>query len=153
MLYSHVMTTQIGLLTLEEADGALRRVSFGDCARGERIKTPLLARAQREIKEYLAGERRYFDLPLKLEGTPFQQLVWQALRDIPYGETRSYGELAAAIGRPKACRAVGMANHNNPLAIIVPCHRVIGANGRLTGYAGGLEIKRALLKLEGIVTE
>ena len=153
MLYSHVMTTQIGLLTLEEADGALRRVSFGDCARGERMETPLLARAQREIKEYLAGERRSFDLPLKLEGTPFQQLVWQALRDIPYGETRSYGELAAAIGRPRACRAVGMANHYNPLAIIVPCHRVIGANGRLTGYAGGVEIKRALLKLEGIVTE
>ncbi len=105
-----------------------------------------------QLNEYFAGVRRDFDLRLDLEGTPFQQSVWQALLGIPYGETRSYGEIARAIGKPAAARAVGMANHNNPVSIIVPCHRVIGHDGRLVGYGGGLDVKTALLKLEGSST-
>ena len=94
--------------------------------------------------------RRGFDLPLHEEGTPFQKKVWEELRRIPYGETRSYGQVAAAIGNPKAFRAVGMANNKNPIMIITPCHRVIGGNGALVGYAGGLNIKRYLLEIEGM---
>jgi methylated-DNA-[protein]-cysteine S-methyltransferase len=110
--------------------------------------TPVLARAARQLAEYFAGERRTFDLPLAPQGTGFQQLVWRALAAIPYGQTRSYGELARAIGRPSASRAVGAANGKNPLAIVVPCHRVIGASGELTGYAGGMAAKRWLLAHE-----
>ena len=110
--------------------------------------TPLLAEAQRQLEEYFAGARTSFDLPLAPHGTPFQQAVWGALLDIPYGETRSYGQIAAAVGRPKASRAVGGACHCNPIVIIVPCHRVVGASGSLTGYAGGLDLKAALLALE-----
>ena len=102
-----------------------------------------------QLEEYLAGERTVFDLPLLPLGTDFQQKVWQALQEISYGETRSYGEIARRIGQPKAARAVGMANHHNPIAIVIPCHRVIGAGGALTGYMGGLEKKRQLLELEG----
>lgn len=111
-------------------------------------QTPLLAEAERQLNEYFAGLRTGFDLPLRAAGTAFQQAVWSELRKIPYGETRTYGQLAAALGRPKACRAVGGACHRNPIGIIVPCHRVVGASGSLTGYAGGLEAKRYLLELE-----
>lgn len=111
-------------------------------------ETPLLKRAGTQLMEYLAGERKEFDLPLAFEGTEFQQAVWKALLAIPYGQTRSYGQIAAVIGKPKACRAVGMANNRNPIAIIVPCHRVIGANGGLVGYGSGLDIKEKLLNLE-----
>ena len=114
------------------------------------VASPLLDAAEAQLREYFAGTRRTFDLPLAPRGTAFQQRVWAALRAIPYGETCTYGELAAAIGSPSASRAVGMANHHNPIPIVIPCHRVIGANGTLTGYAGGLEIKRKLLALEGI---
>ncbi|WP_421238760.1 methylated-DNA--[protein]-cysteine S-methyltransferase [Aeromonas enteropelogenes] len=103
-----------------------------------------------EFEDYFAGRLQRFTLPLAASGTEFQQAVWQALCDIPYGETRSYGDIARAIGKPNAMRAVGAANGRNPLSIIVPCHRVIGQNGSLTGYAGGLEIKKALLQLENI---
>ena len=102
-----------------------------------------------QLQAYFAGELREFDLPLAPEGTPFQQRVWRALCDIPYGETISYGELARRIGQPKASRAVGLANGQNPISIVVPCHRVIGANGSLTGYGGGLERNRWLLAHEG----
>jgi methylated-DNA-[protein]-cysteine S-methyltransferase len=102
-----------------------------------------------QLDEYFDGQRRAFDLPLVLDGTPFQQRVWAALQAIPYGTTISYGELAAGIGRPGASRAVGLANGRNPVSVIVPCHRVIGADGSLTGYGGGLERKRLLLGLEG----
>jgi methylated-DNA-[protein]-cysteine S-methyltransferase len=108
---------------------------------------PLRA-AQRELEEYFAGERRTFSVALAATGTPFQMQVWEALRAIPYGETISYGELARRIGNPQAVRAVGLANGRNPISIIVPCHRVIGANGTLTGYGGGLDRKRFLLALE-----
>jgi methylated-DNA-[protein]-cysteine S-methyltransferase len=101
-----------------------------------------------QLREYFAGERTVFDVPLALHGTPFQQRVWEGLRTIPYGRTTSYGRLAAQVGRPGAARAVGLANGRNPVSIIVPCHRVIGSGGALTGYGGGLDRKRALLALE-----
>ncbi len=114
-------------------------------------EAPPLPAVRRQLDEYLAGRRRTFDIPLDFGGTEFQRLCWEALLRIPYGETRSYGQLAREIGRPAAVRAVGHANHDNPIGVIVPCHRVIGANGSLTGYAGGLDMKRALLELEGVV--
>jgi methylated-DNA-[protein]-cysteine S-methyltransferase len=104
--------------------------------------------ARTQLDEYFAGQRTEFDLPLHLLGTPFQQRVWAALREIPYGQTASYGQTAAAIGAPTASRAVGLANGQNPVSIVVPCHRVIGANGSLTGYGGGLDAKRWLLSHE-----
>ena len=110
--------------------------------------TELLLCAQRQLNEYFSGSRKVFFLPLALTGTPFQRKVWQQLTQIPYGEVRSYGQIAQAVGNPKACRAVGAANHCNPIPILVPCHRVVGANGSLTGYAGGLWRKNLLLQLE-----
>ena len=110
--------------------------------------TPVIDRALTQLNEYFAGRRKAFDLPLKLFGTEFQQKVWIALSKIPYGVTVSYKDLAETVGNPKACRAIGMANNKNPLPIILPCHRVIGKNGSLTGYAGGLHIKKFLLDLE-----
>jgi methylated-DNA-[protein]-cysteine S-methyltransferase len=106
------------------------------------------ADVRRQLSEYFDGERAAFDVPLVISGTPFQRRVWQALRQIPYGETTTYGELARRVGRPSASRAVGLANGRNPIAVIVPCHRVIGSDGSLTGYGGGLERKRLLLELE-----
>jgi methylated-DNA-[protein]-cysteine S-methyltransferase len=114
---------------------------------------PVLRQAVEELREYFAGERREFTLPLAPAGTPFQQQVWAALREIPYGATCSYGRIAGRIGRPKACRAVGMANNRNPIAIVVPCHRVVGASGALVGYAAGLEVKEKLLALESMNNE
>lgn len=105
----------------------------------------------RELEEYFAGQRREFTFPLDLRGTPFQVKCWRALLDIPYGETRTYAEIARAVGRPKGFRAVGMANNRNPIAIVVPCHRVIASDGTLCGYGGGLDVKRRLLELEGAV--
>lgn len=116
--------------------------------KGRGAETPLLVRAREALLSYLAGERQGLDLPLAPVGTDFQRSVWTALKAIPYGQTRTYGEIAAAIGRPKAVRAVGQANHHNPLPIFLPCHRVVGSGGTLTGYAGGLEMKKALLVLE-----
>lgn len=111
-------------------------------------KTPLTDRVYGEIMEYLDGKRRHFDFPIELHGTDFQKKVWNQLKKIPYGETRTYKEVAEAIGNPKASRAVGMANNKNPVFIVVPCHRVVGSDGKLTGYAGGLDMKAALLELE-----
>lgn len=110
---------------------------------------PLLQEAARQLAAYFAGKLRRFELPLRPAGTPFQQRVWAALCEIPYGEVRSYGAIAARIGSPKSARAVGRANHGNPLPIVIPCHRVIGASGALTGYGGGLPIKEYLLRIEG----
>ncbi len=111
-------------------------------------ETPVLRRTQKELEEYFSGERTRFTIPLAPKGTSFQQTVWQALLEIPYGETRTYRQIAERIGNPKACRAVGLANSRNPIWILVPCHRVIGKNGSLTGYAGGLDKKHFLLELE-----
>ena len=112
-------------------------------------ETSLTDRAAAELDEYFSSRRTAFTVSLSPHGTEFQLAVWKALRDIPYGQTRTYGEIAAAVGRPKAARAVGMANHDNPLLIFTPCHRVVGKDGALTGFACGLEVKRRLLELEG----
>lgn len=112
-------------------------------------ETPLLKETSRQLQEYFEGKRTVFSLPLAPVGTEFQKKCWDALLTIPYGETRSYKDIAIAIGNEKACRAVGMANHNNPISIIIPCHRVIGANGSMVGYGGGLPVKEYLLKMEG----
>ena len=151
MPYS-TLTTPIGeLLLVADDDGALTAVHLpgrhGSTAGLERDDA-LLEPARRQLTEYFAGERRDFELPLRPEGAPFQLRVWDKLKAIPYGETVSYGEIARELGNPTASRAVGAANGRNPIAIIVPCHRVIGSTGSLTGYAGGLDQKRALLDLE-----
>jgi methylated-DNA-[protein]-cysteine S-methyltransferase len=137
-------------LGIAEEDGAITGVFFG---RGvlpgfTRAGTPLIEKAAVQLAEYFDGSRRSFDLPLALRGTDFQVAVWKALLTIPAGETRSYQDIAVLIGKPKAVRAVGMANNRNPVVIIVPCHRVIGKDGGLTGYGGGLPLKRYLLDLE-----
>jgi methylated-DNA-[protein]-cysteine S-methyltransferase len=106
--------------------------------------------AERQLMEYFEKKRKIFDLPITLNGTDFQKSVWNALLGVPWGETRTYGQIAEIIGNPKASRAVGMANNRNPISIIVPCHRIIGTNGALVGYGGGLDIKRLLLDLEGL---
>lgn len=149
MRYQLAMESPIGTLTLVEEDGALIRLEFGTY-RGEAVscKTRLLACAVKELNEYFDGKRISFTIPLRPEGTPFQKRCWDALCRIPYGETRTYAQQAAMIGNPKACRAVGMGNHRNPLPIFIPCHRVVGKNGTLTGYAGGLHIKETLLNIE-----
>lgn len=140
----------LGLMMAQEEDGALIALDFIPGMRPDDIlaETPILLEAKRQVLEYFAGKRRDFDLPLAPKGTPFQQRVWQALRAIPYGQTRSYGQIAAAVGNPKAGRAVGGANHRNPISLVQPCHRVIGSSGRLVGYGGGLDKKEALLALE-----
>lgn len=141
----------VGRLTCTAEDGALTSLLFeGASPVGSHAPDhPLLRTAVAQLEEYFAGQRRSFEeLPLRPRGTPFQQEVWRALRAIPFGETVSYADIARSIGRPRAVRAVGAANGRNPLAIIVPCHRVIGSNGTLTGYAGGLELKRWLLEHE-----
>lgn len=144
--------TPLGIMALEAENGALVRLYLPSAplprtASGE---TPLLVRGRDQLLEYLAGARRRFDLPLAPRGTPFQQRVWTVLRDIPWGQTRTYRDVALAAGCPKGFRAVGMANRRNPIPIFIPCHRVVGASGSLTGYSGGLELKRTLLELEGI---
>lgn len=111
-------------------------------------KTPLIEEAARQLHEYFSGARHTFELALSIQGTDFQESVWAALQTIPYGETRTYKQIATQIGNPKASRAVGLANNRNPISIIIPCHRVVGQNGALTGYAGGLTAKKYLLKLE-----
>lgn len=116
----------------------------------ERADEEVLERAARELEEYFRGERRAFDVPIETKGTPFEEKVWKALREIPYGETRSYGEIAGRIGSPKGARAVGGACGRNPVLIMTPCHRVVGSKGNLTGFTGGLDIKEKLLKLEGV---
>ena len=114
----------------------------------EKKETPLIRETIRQLKEYFAGQRTSFDVPLEADGTAFQKRVWEALRTIPYGETRSYQQIAVIAGCPKGARAVGLANNRNPISIIVPCHRVIGADGSLTGYAAGLPVKQQLLQME-----
>lgn len=139
----------IGWLSIEDNGIALTKINFEKQACKECSKTSMITRiAIQQLEEYFNGKRYSFSLPLAPSGTQFMQDVWQALITIPYGEVRSYGDIARKIGNPKACRAVGMANNRNPLPIIIPCHRVIGANGKLIGYAGGLGCKEKLLALE-----
>lgn len=141
--------TPVGKLCIGEEAGAITRVTWNGIPPDAIMKeTELIRTCKKELDEFFAGERKAFDLPLAPAGTVFQKKVWDALLQIPYGETRTYGEIAAAVENPKGFRAVGMANHNNPIAILIPCHRVIGANGKLTGYAAGIERKEWLLALE-----
>lgn len=143
-----MMQSPLGLLGVAEEDGFITRVEFGPEASLPQTPTPLLRRAVQELEEYFSGRRKMFDLPLRPAGTPFRVQVWQALGQIPYGQTCSYAQLARRVGNVNACRAVGGANHHNPIPIIIPCHRVIGADGSLTGYGGGLNKKQFLLALE-----
>ena len=141
--------TPIGLLQIVEDDSAITQIRLADNSFSrETEETPLLLEAKRQLTEYFSGKRKNFDLPLAPKGTPIQQKVWTALQTIPYGETRSYQQIAEQIGSPKACRAVGLANNKNPIILAIPCHRVIGADGQLVGYAGGIWIKEKLLALE-----
>ena len=139
--------TPLGNITIQEKDNKISAVSFCD-VEGEMVETPLIKRAYTQLCEYFARKRRVFNLPLLLEGTEFQIKVWTALQKIEYGKTLSYRDVAEIIGSPRASRAVGNANNKNKIAIIIPCHRVIGSNGSLTGYAGGLSVKKFLLNLE-----
>jgi methylated-DNA-[protein]-cysteine S-methyltransferase len=143
----HTVDTPIGPLLLHAVEGRLSRIEFGAptaCTSG----APPLREAEAQLHAYFGGELERFELPLAPGGTAFQRTVWDALAEIPYGTTTTFSELAARIGRPSACRAVGAANGRNPLPVILPCHRVLGAAGALTGYGGGLERKRHLLALE-----
>jgi O-6-methylguanine DNA methyltransferase len=149
-----VIASPVGPLRLRAGNSGLKAIEFAARARavaaqgGDKRARAHLEKADTQLAQYFAGKRRDFNLPLAASGTEFQQRCWDALTDIPYGETRSYADIAAAIGQPKAVRAVGLANNRNPLPIVVPCHRVIGADGSLTGYGGGLKAKRWLLALE-----
>jgi methylated-DNA-[protein]-cysteine S-methyltransferase len=151
------MSSPVGVLTLVATDEGLAAVLWeNDRPLRVRLRLeredahhPVLLGAERQLREYFAGERKTFALTLDVAGTAFQQEVWAALRTIPFGETRSYAQIARQIGRPAAVRAVGAANGRNPVSIISPCHRVIGSTGRLTGFAGGLDVKARLLALEG----
>ena len=144
--------TPLGRVVLVAGERAVEELLLPETSPAETIperRTHLLCRAEKELQEYFRGERRDFDLPLAPAGTPFQQRVWQELCRIPYGHTASYGEIARRIGLPKGPRAIGQANHRNPIPILIPCHRVIAAQGAPGGYGGGLDIKIRLLKLEG----
>jgi methylated-DNA-[protein]-cysteine S-methyltransferase len=152
--YTHYESPLGAMLLAADEDG-LRMISFAQGSRTQRSRpdwhedTAPFAETIRQLRAYFDGKLKNFDVPLSLEGSDFQLRVWQNLRAIPYGETISYGQLACRIGNPKAARAVGLANGSNPIPIIIPCHRVIGSNGSLVGYGGGLPIKKALLLIEG----
>lgn len=143
-------STPFGEIALGEEGGAIVRLYLPNAPTPRLMphETPLLAEGRRQVLEYLAGKRRRFDLPLAPQGTSFQKRVWAVVGEIPYGQSRTYGEIALAVGYPKGFRAVGMACNRNPIPVIIPCHRVVGAGGALTGYAGGAELKKALLELE-----
>lgn len=157
------MRSPIGVLTIEGNDDAITHVELPGSAvdegsvtarrprRASSEVTGAVLEAVSQLEEYFAGERTEFDLPLHVTGTEFQREVWLALAEIPYGKTISYGELAEMVGRPRAFRAVGQANGSNPIPIVLPCHRVVAAGGRIGGYGGGLPMKRRLLALEGVV--
>jgi O-6-methylguanine DNA methyltransferase len=135
-------------LTLIAGEHGIREICFGHTAQDSERDHPALLEAERQLREYFAGARFDFDFPLELIGTPFQLAVWKAVAEIPYGETRSYRDIAQAVGSPKGFRAMGHANGRNPVPIVIPCHRVINTGGALGGYGGGLDIKRKLLSLE-----
>ncbi|KWZ67889.1 methylated-DNA--[protein]-cysteine S-methyltransferase [Bacillus altitudinis] len=158
-MYYTLYTAPIGALYILEKDGAIIEVKFDDESflvkeQRDRFKqedTPVLKEAKKQLDEYFKGDRKVFDLPLKQAGSPFQEQVWEALSTIPYGESKSYADIAEAIGNPKAVRAIGQANRRNALPIFIPCHRVIGKDRTLTGYAGTKTgMKAILLELEGI---
>ena len=143
----------VGGIGIAEDNGVITRVAFAGNDKNifngfAEAETTLIKKAAAQLSEYFTGKRKKFVLPLAPVGTEFQRSVWRALQTVPYGETRSYGDIAALIGNPKASRAVGMANNRNPIVVIIPCHRIIGYDGSLTGYGGGLNVKQYLLDLE-----
>lgn len=159
MLFTEMEDTPIGRLLLAGDDKGLRFLLFDHQKSHQRHNAPgnnwarndaHFRETTKQLKAYFSGDLKKFDIPLAAEGTDFQRRVWQALMEIPYGETASYGEIAIALKKPTASRAVGMANGRNPISIIVPCHRVIGASGKLVGYGGGIKRKTTLLQLEGV---
>jgi methylated-DNA-[protein]-cysteine S-methyltransferase len=145
----YLYQTKIGRIGISQNGDSITEICLSPSWSSLTKETPLLRQTAEELFSYLDGKRKAFSVALSPQGTPFQQRVWRALCDIPYGQTRSYGDIARAIGNPNAARAVGMANHNNPILIMIPCHRVIGANGTLVGYGAGLDTKQYLLELEG----
>lgn len=148
MLYSYTYDTPIGKISLTADESSLKRLDFGTVLHGEERETELIKLSYNELLAYFSNKRRSFSVPLSPDGTEFQKSVWDALSKIPFGETRTYGEIAKSLGKPEAARAVGSACNKNPIAIVIPCHRVVGKSGSLTGYAGGLSTKAALLDLE-----
>ena len=149
MKFGKIYDTSIGKINIIQEGEYIVKIGFDEELKDIEIKeTKLILKTISEIKEYLEGKRKEFDIPIKLQGTKFQKKVWNELLKILYGETCSYKDIAIRINNEKGVRAVGMANHNNPIAIIVPCHRVIGKNGKLVGYAGGIDIKSKLLEIE-----
>ncbi|HMK30824.1 MAG TPA: methylated-DNA--[protein]-cysteine S-methyltransferase [Terriglobales bacterium] len=154
-IYYSLYASPIGRLLLGVSDRGLAYLEFAGRSSGAQARKGWVeseektARWRAQLDEYFRGNLKQFDLPLDLEGTDFQKRCWNALLRIPYGKTRSYAEIAREVGSPRGFRAVGMANHDNPVAIVVPCHRVIASDGKLGGYGGGLEVKEKLLKLEG----
>lgn len=152
-LHGLVMNSPIGELTLVAGEQGLHEIRFGRDMNGVDLITDnlVLQATQQQLQEYFMGDREQFDLPLKPKGTEFQQNVWQVLLTVKHGCLASYQDIANSIGNPKAVRAVGAANGRNPIPIVIPCHRIIGSNGKLTGYAGGLNIKDQLLRLEGAI--
>ncbi|MGB3998107.1 MAG: methylated-DNA--[protein]-cysteine S-methyltransferase [Bacilli bacterium] len=147
MMTTITFKTPLGAMYAVEKGGAITEIGLGE-KKDASPPAPVLLTARRQLEEYFAGNRQTFELPIALSGTAFQVAVWECLLKIPYGKTATYGEIAESLGKKKATRAVGAACGANPLMIVVPCHRVIGKNGRLTGYAGGLAVKDALLRLE-----
>ncbi len=148
MIFKYSFETKFGTMTAYEQNNKLIRLGFNSAYEGIYRKTVLLEAAEYQICEYIFGKRKAFDLPINPVGTPFQTKVWNELLTIPYGEVRSYQDVAASCGNINAARAVGSANNKNPIMIIIPCHRVIGKNGAFIGYAGGINIKKQLLELE-----
>lgn len=147
-MYYWIYDTPVGAMTITANGSAVTGVAFGAVEACERRETEIIKKAHAQLVEYFEGKRKSFDVPLEPEGTEFQNRVWEALRAVAYGSTKSYKEIAAVVGNERACRAVGMANNKNPIAIFIPCHRVIGADGSLVGYGAGLDIKKMLLDLE-----
>ena len=148
MKYIKNINTKIGKISIIEENKKIIEIKINSEENIQEKETALLNKTAKEIEEYLHGKRKDFDIPINPKGTSYMQKVWKALQTIPYGEVRTYKQIATQIGNSKASRAVGMANHNNPIPIIIPCHRVIGSNGKMVGYALGLDIKEFLLKLE-----
>ncbi len=162
MAYFHkLVPTPVGVLTLVASEHGLAGILWENESRvlarlqpsQEDNQHPILIETERQLNDYFSGQRQAFDLPLDFNGTEFQKKVWAALLTIPFGETRSYAEIARQIGHPKAVRAVGAANGQNPISIVAPCHRVIGASGKLTGFAGGLQTKAFLLNVESAIPD
>lgn len=145
---SFIYNTPIGKIELVETNNKITAAHFNAIEKNDMKETDILKEAGKQLHEYFSGQRQSFDLPLNPQGTEFQIKVWAALQEIPYGKTATYKDIAQIINKPKGCRAVGMANNKNPLPIFIPCHRVIGTNGKLVGYAGGLSTKEKLLELE-----